>query len=57
MAYPSEKVHMDYLAYVERYSLGEEGKGPKLSKEEWLKKKKAELVGDMPPVQTSLLKE
>lgn len=37
--YPGEKDHTEYLKYVERYSLGEET-GRKLSKEEWLKRRK-----------------
>ena len=39
MAYPLEKEHVQYREYVERYSLGEEGSGPKLTKEQWRDKR------------------
>lgn len=38
MAYPKEKENIAYLDYVQRISLGEE-QGPKLSKEEWRKRR------------------
>lgn len=38
MAYPGESVHVDYLKYLERWSMGDET-GPKLSKPEWLKRR------------------
>ena len=40
MAYPLENEHLDYLDYVERYTIGQEGNGPKMSKEQWRAMKK-----------------
>ena len=37
MAYPGEKQNVEYMQYLERHDMGEEN-GPRLSKEEWLKK-------------------
>lgn len=44
MAYPLEKEHVQYREYVERYSLGEEGSGPKLTKEQWRDKRALEAL-------------
>lgn len=41
MALPREKEHLEYLAYVERHSLGEE-EGTLLKKEEWRKRQEAD---------------
>ena len=38
MAYPGEKEHIEYTDYLLRQDLGEE-EGPRLSKEDWLKKR------------------
>lgn len=54
-----EKEHVEYLDYVERVSTGEEP-GPKLSKDEWRKKRRKEMQNGMmngknPPVKESAL--
>lgn len=40
MAYPLEDEHVEYLDYVESYSMGKEGDGPKMSKDQWRAMKK-----------------
>jgi hypothetical protein len=40
MAYPGEQDHVNYLDYVESHASGQIP-GPMLTKEEWLKQKKA----------------
>lgn len=41
MAYPGELENVEYMEYLQKWSTGEV-EGPKLSKEEWRKKKKEE---------------
>ena len=41
MAYPRELENVEYMEYLQKWSTGEV-EGPKLSKEEWRKKKKEE---------------
>jgi len=38
MAIPGEKEHLEYLKYVEEWSLGEH-EGPKMTKEQWREKR------------------
>ena len=50
MAYPGERENVEYLKYVEQWSLGEGefATQPKMSKEEWRKRMKGEKNPDKP---------
>ena len=54
MAYPGEDEHMEYLNYVERYSMGQEGNGPKMTKDQWraMKKVKPKIKPEAKPKET-----
>ena len=54
MAYPGENEHMEYLDYVESYSMGKEGNGPKMTKDQWraMKKVKPKIKPEAKPKET-----
>ena len=45
MAYPAERENVEFKKYLERHDLGEED-GPRLTIEEWRKKRKEEKNGE-----------
>lgn len=54
MAYPGENEHVEYLQYIERVAMGDE-RGPRLSKEEWRKKKKGRDKNEIGAVKVNAL--